>query len=162
MYQTHEPIPTTEELRHRLKGSTLFSTLDMAHSFHQFVLEKEARKLFTFRAPGGLFRYKRLVMGNSLASSEAHRRIKTELEGCEGCVQIKDDVLVYGDSETHDRRLRAVLERFRGAGLTLRKEKCKLAQTQVVWFGMVYTKHGMSENPEKTAIIKNWPAPKTI
>ena len=66
------------------------------------------------------------------------------LEGCEGCVQIKDDVLVYGDSETHDRRLRTVLERFRVAGLTLRKEKCKLAQTQVVWFGMVYTKHGMS------------------
>ena len=112
VYQTHEPIPTTEELRHRLKGSTLFSTLDMVHSFHQFVLEKEARKMFTFRAPGGLYRYKRLVMGNSLASSEAHRRIKMVLEGCEGCVQIKDDVLVYGDSETHDKRLRTVLERF--------------------------------------------------
>ena len=162
VYQTHEPIPTTEELRHRLKGSTLFSTFDMVHSFHQFVLEEEARKLFTFRAPGGLYRYKRLVMGNSPASSEAHRRIKMVLEGCEGCVQIKDDVLVYGDGETHDRRLRAVLERFRAAGLTLRKEKCKLAQTQVVWFGMVYTKHGMSEDPEKTAAIRNWPAPKTM
>ena len=101
-------------------------------------------------------------MGNSPASSEAHRRIKMVLEGCEGCVQIKDDVLVYGDGETHDRRLRAVLERFRAAGLTLRKEKCKLAQTQVVWFGMVYTKHGMSEDPEKTAAIRNWPAPKTM
>ena len=46
VYQTHEPIPTTEELRHKLKGSTHFSTLDMVHSFHQFVLEPTARKLF--------------------------------------------------------------------------------------------------------------------
>ena len=55
VYQTHEPIPTAEELRHQLKGSNRFSTLDMVHSFHQFELEEEARKLFTFRAPGGLY-----------------------------------------------------------------------------------------------------------
>ena len=97
-----------------------------------------------------------LVMGNSLASSEAHRRIKMVLAGCEGCEQIKDDVLVYGDAETHDLRLRAVLERFREAGLTLRKEKCQLSQTQVKWFGMIYSEQGMSEDPEKTAVIRNW------
>ena len=162
VYQTHKPIPTPEELRHKLKGSTHFSTLDMVHSFHQFVLEPAARKLFTFRAPGGLYRYKRLVMGNSLASSEAHRRIKTVLTGCEGVVQIKDDVLVYGDQETHDGRLRAVLERFQEAGLTLRKEKCHLSQFEVKWFGMIYNQHGMSEDPEKAAVIRNWPAPKTV
>ena len=91
----------------------------MVHSFHQFVLEPDAKKLFTFRAPGGLFRYKRLVMGNSPASSEAHRRIKMVLEGCEGAVQIKDDVLVYGKDEEHDARLREVLAWFKRAGLTL-------------------------------------------
>ena len=64
-YQTQKPISTTEELRHKLRGSDTFSTVDMVHSFHQFVLEDEARKLVTFRGPGGLYRYKRLVMGNS-------------------------------------------------------------------------------------------------
>ena len=108
--------------------------MDMVHSFHQFVLEPAARKLFTFRAPGGLYRYKRLVMSNSLASSEAHRRIKTVLSACEGVIQIKDDVLVYGDQETHNGRLRAVLERFQKVGLTLRKEKCYLSQSEVKWF----------------------------
>ena len=52
VYQTHEPIPTPEELRHQLKGSNKFSTLDLAHSFHQFVLEDKAKKLFTFRSHG--------------------------------------------------------------------------------------------------------------
>ena len=70
--------------------------------------------------------------------------------------------MVYGDAETHDQRLRAVLEKFREAGLTLRKEKCQLSQTEVEWFGMIYSEHGMSEDPEKTAVIRNWPAPKTV
>ena len=55
VYQTHELIPTLEELRHKLKGSNKFSTLDMVHSFLQFKLEEKARKLFTFRTPWGLY-----------------------------------------------------------------------------------------------------------
>ena len=53
VYQTHEPIPTVEELRHRLKRSTRLLKLDMGHSFHQFKIEEKARKLFTFRIPSG-------------------------------------------------------------------------------------------------------------
>ena len=131
VYQTHEPIPTSDELRHRFQGSNKFSTLDMVHSFHQFVLEPKARKLFTFRGPGELYRYKRLVMGNNPASSEAHKRVKMALAGCEGVCQIKDDVLVYGSGKEYDERLRTVLGRFREAGLTLRREKCFLGQSQV-------------------------------
>ena len=96
VYQTHEPIPTPDELRHKMKGSTKYSCLDMIHSFHQFVLKDDVRKLFCFRTPWGLFRYKRLVMGNSPASSEAHRRIKHVLAGLDGVLQIKDDVLIHG------------------------------------------------------------------
>ena len=51
VYQTHEPIQTVEELRHRLKRSTRFSKLDMGHSFHQFEIEEKVRKLFTFPIP---------------------------------------------------------------------------------------------------------------
>ena len=42
VYQTHEPIPMVEELRHTLKGSTRFSKLDLAHCFHQFEIEESA------------------------------------------------------------------------------------------------------------------------
>ena len=137
-----------------MQGSNKFSTLDMVHSFHQFVLEPKARKLFTFRGPGGLYRYKRLVMGNNPASSEAHKRVKMALAGCEGVCQIKDDVLVYGSGKEHDERLRTVLGRFRAAGLTLRREKCFLGQSRVKWFGMIYLEVGMVADPAKTEVIK--------
>ena len=162
VYQTHEPIPTPEELRHELLGSDRFSKLDMVHSFHQFELEAQARKLFAFRTPWGLYRFKRLVMGNSPASSEAHRRVKNVVAGLPGVLQIKDDVLIHGVGDQHDERLQAVLQRFREAGLTLRQEKCELGRQEVKWFGMVFGREGMTADPDKTAGIRDWPPPRTV
>ena len=162
VYQTHEPIPTLEELRHELMGSNKFSTLDMVHSFHQFELEEKARKLFTFRTPWGLYRFKRMVMGNSPASSEAHRRVRTVIQGCKGVVQIKDDVLVHGVGAEHDKNLEKVLQRFDEAGLTFRREKCLFGVSEVKWFGMIFSEIGMEPDPEKTRLIREWPAPKTV
>ena len=67
----------------------------------EHVLEEKDRKLFTFRAPRGLMRFKRLVMGNNPASSEAHRHVAKVVEGLEGALQIKDDVLLYGTEGQH-------------------------------------------------------------
>ena len=47
-------------------------------------------------------------------------------QGCEVFAEIKDDVLVCGTEEHHEGCLRAVLERFKEAGFTLRKDKCTI------------------------------------
>ena len=46
-----------------------------------------------------------MVMGNSSASSECHRRVRRVLQGCEGVAQIKDDVLVFGIEGQHEGRV---------------------------------------------------------
>ena len=162
VYQTHEPIPTVEELRYKLGGSQSFSKLDMLHCFHQFEIEEKARKLFMFRTPDGLYRYKRLVMGNSPASSECHRRVRDMVEGCEGVLQIKDDILVYGREEEHNQRLKKVLERIEESGCTLRRDKCEFGKSQVTWFGFTFLEEGMASDLEKSTVIKEWPATKTV
>ena len=47
-------------------------------------------------------------------------------------------------------------------GITLRPENCRLGQPEVKWFGNIYSKHGVSPDPEKCAVIRNWPSPKFI
>ena len=64
---THEPIPTSAELRHKLRGADRFSKLDMTNCYYQFEIEESARKLYAFRTPWGIYRYKRMT---SPASSE--------------------------------------------------------------------------------------------
>jgi hypothetical protein len=113
IYPTHEPIPSSDELRHKLKGSNRFSKLDMTNCYYQFEIEKEARKLFAFRTPWGIFRYKRMVMGTSPASSEVQKRIRDIIGKCKNAIHIKDDIVVHGVGESHDVHLNNVLKTLR-------------------------------------------------
>ena len=81
------------------------------------------------------------------------------MESLPGVTQIKDELVVHGCGREHEERLKKVFERFQEAGLTLRKEKCKLGKQEVVWFGNVYSRQGMSPDPEKLKTIKAWAAP---
>ena len=53
-------------------------------------------------------------------------------------MQIKDNV-AHGVGR-EDKRLLAVLHRFKEHGITLRREKCRLGQTEAIWFGNVFNK----------------------
>ena len=161
IYPTHEPIPTSEELRHNLIGSDRFSTLDMTNCFHQFEIEEKARKLYAFRTPWGIFRYKRMVMGTSPASSEIQKRIRSIIQHLPNAIHIKDDILVHGIGREHDVHLKNVCKTLQQNGVTLRPKKCHLGQPSVRWFGQIYSKVGASPDPEKCDIIKEWPAPKS-
>ena len=160
IYATHEPIPTSEELRHKLKGSDRFSSIDMTNCYHQFEIEPTARKLFAFHTQGGIFKFKRMVMG-STASSEIQKRVRETLKHCQNTIHIKDDILVHGKGREHDIYLRKLLHTLQVNGLTVRPAKCNLGKTEVKWFGNIFSKDGMSPDPAKCTIIKQWPSPKS-
>ena len=75
------PISTVEELQHTFLGSDCYTCLDMNHSFHQFELMEESKKLFVFYTTWGLYCFNTLVMGTPPASSECHERIRGIVEG---------------------------------------------------------------------------------
>ena len=161
VYQTHVPIPTSEELMHKLRGCDRFSMLDIRNCYHQFEIEEEARKLFAFRTPWGIFCYKRMVMGTSPASSEIQKRIREMIKDCPNSLNIKDDILIYGKGKEHDTHLHSVLKVLNDKDITLQSEKCSFGQPYVKWFGNIYSKDGMSPDPDKCKISKQWPQPKS-
>ena len=56
--------------------------------------------------------------------------------------------------EEHEANLDACLTRLEKKGLTLRKEKCTFEATSVSWFGIIFSKSGMSADPKKIKAIK--------
>ena len=98
-------------------------------------------------------------MGAHTGSSELQERIRVVVKGLEGVTQIKDDIVVHGKGKQHDERLKLLLARLEEHGLTLRKSKCRLGVSEVLWFGHIYNKQGMSADPEKVQMIKNWNRP---
>ena len=73
-------------------------------------MTEENKKLFMFYTPWSLHIYNTLVMDVSIASWECHERIQRMVEGLEGVQQIKDNIIVNGKDQEHDRRLTALLE----------------------------------------------------
>ena len=161
IYATHEPIPTPDELRHYLGSSDRFSMLDMTNCYCQFEIEPSARKLYAFCSPWGIYQYKRMVMGTSPASSEIQKCIREAIKDCKNTIHIKDDILVFGAGQEHDKYLEGVLRMLQEKSITLRPEKCRLGQPEVKWFGNIYSKYRVSPDPEKCAVIQNWPPPKS-
>ena len=149
-------------MRHKLKGSDRFSVIDITNCYHQFPLEEDAKKLYCFRTPEGIFRHETLVQGTSPASGEAQKKIRELIKPCTNALNIKDDILIHGKGQKHDKYLDAVLETLSQHGLTLRFKKCNLGRPEVKWFGYIFSKDGMSPDPEKCSIIKDWPAPQNL
>ena len=126
----------------------------MNSAFHQFNIDDQIKDLFKFTTPFGLYRYNHVVMGTPPASPECHGKMEMILRGLEGCCQIKNDVLIYGKGEEHDKRLEAVLQRFKEYGLTLNTGKCEIGKREAEWFGHMFSKTGMSADPKKVLQIK--------
>jgi len=75
------------------------------------------------------------------------------------CVYV-DDCLVYSPSwEQHLRDLAAVLDRFQQAGVSLKLSKCRFAQRQVKYLGIMLSGDGQSTDPAAIKKVIDTPAP---
>ena len=156
------PIPTVDEALETVNGSAVFSKLDFCMGFHQVKLAEESRDLTTFVTPDGLFRYKRLSFGVNSAPEKFQHIVREVLAGCDGVVNIHDDIIVHGQDEAeHDRCLIAVLERLQERGLTLNPAKCAFRLPKVRFMGLVLSRSGIGPASEKVKAIVEAEAPST-
>ena len=86
-----------------------FSSLNFINCYNQFEIEENARRLYAFRTSWDIYRYKRMVMGTSPASSEIQKRFCETVQNCLNIIHIKDDIIVHGVGQQHDQCLIEVL-----------------------------------------------------
>ncbi|CAB3997330.1 Hypothetical predicted protein, partial [Paramuricea clavata] len=157
------PMPTADELIHKLNGAKVFSKLDLRHGYHQILLAPESRYITTFRTHKGLHRYVRLNYGTSAASEVFQYAISQAIAGIDGVVNISDDILMFGKTQLdHDTALKTVFERLRQVGLTPNKSKCAYNKGTLEFFGMIFSADGVSPDPKKIEAIVNAPRPTNV
>ena len=78
-------------------------------------------------------------------------------------INIYDDMLVYGAIQIqHDYALARVLQRMEDLGLTLNKAKCKFSHPEAIFFGMRFTKEGMSLTQDRVQALMEAAPPKSV
>ena len=76
---------------------------------------------------------------------------------------IADYLIIYRrGEEQHDKRLLAVLDLLREAGLTLNDEKCKFRLTRLTFFGHEVTQTGVEPSEETVAAIRPAGPPQNV
>ncbi|XP_041470077.1 uncharacterized protein K02A2.6-like [Lytechinus variegatus] len=124
-------------------------------------LDAESQLLTTFNSPFGRYCYKRMPFGLVMSQDVFQHRMDQNLEQCIGVIGITDDIVVLGDSQqSHDRNLYALMEVAAKSDLKFNSSKCSINQERVVFFGMVYDKHGVHPDPAKVHAVKSMPTPR--
>ena len=87
------PIPTVDDLIHKLNGATVFTKPDLRSGYHQLSLAEENRHITTFVTHKGLYRYKKLNFGtNSASEIFQHQQLRDILNA----INISDDIIILG------------------------------------------------------------------
>ena len=156
-------IPTIEDIKVKLAGGCIFSSLDAASGYYQIPLDCESQKLTTFMTPQGRYCFKRLPFGITSASELFQRKMADLFDGLDGVAVYQDDIIITGSSvQQHDQRLNKVLNIIQEAGMKLNKSKCTFRRESLEFLGHQFTKDGVAVDNQKVAAIQNMPSPTNI
>ena len=156
------PLPKIDEIYARLRGSTVFSALDMTSGYHHMELSEEAKPKSAFVTPVDKYQFNRCPFGLTQAPAYFQRLVNKVLIGLPFVFGYLDDVLIFSPNiEMHLKHIRQVFERLRKADLKLKKEKCNFLKAHIQYLGHLISGDGIEPVPEKLESIEKMPAPTT-
>ena len=137
-----EPYHTRslDEITSKLQGMTVFTIVDFKKGYWMVVLHLDSRKPTCMALPFGRFQWTQLPMGTVVAQDIFQSKLDAIFIGMEGVTGIADDMIIAGKDEMeHDRNFLAFMEN----NLTLNSEKIQFKQTEVSFYGHIWSKHGI-------------------
>ena len=153
------PLPKTDEIYARLKGSRIYSTFDMRSGYYHMVLSERARPETAFVSSYGKWEFKRYPFGLAQAPAYFQRLVNEVLSRLNFSFAYLDDILIFSpDMVTHLQYLRCLFDRLRAADLKLKEIKCNFLKKHIQYLGHIVLGEGITPLPEKLSGIK-WMLP---
>ncbi len=155
------PLPDMLWLLDELGGCSWFSTLDLTSGYLQVPMAKSDQEKTAFCTETGLYEYVVLPYGLCNVPAQFSRVMSQIFANSHGYATIyMDDIIVRAKSflAALD-NLQLVLAKLEKAGLKIRPDKCHLLRRKVKFLGHVVSRDGIEPDPDKTAAVRNWPAP---
>ncbi|XP_015269353.1 PREDICTED: uncharacterized protein K02A2.6-like [Gekko japonicus] len=162
LQQHSYPVPVISHVLASLGEGKVFGKLDLAQAYQQLLVDDKTAEAQTIVTHRGAFRVRRLQFGINVAPGIFQGLMEGLLRGLKGVIPYFDDVLIAGaDDKELLERVRAVLERFKNAGLRLKKSKCAIGVPSVEFLGFQIDEHGVHPTKSKVSAIHNAPRPQS-
>lgn len=163
--QDSYPLPNIQNNLDKLRGSTLFSTLDAAQAYNVVPVSAATKPLLAFTSPYGVFTYNRMPFGCCTAPQTYSKFVELCINKIRSphVMVYLDDVIVHtSDKEKHLQELQRVLQCHREAGIKLRASKTILMVEEVDYLGYTVNCKGIQMKKDYLEKILSWPSPKTV
>lgn len=157
-------IPLLEDLLEELGGSRYFSKLDLRAGFHQIRMSEADVYKTAFKTHNGHYEY--LVMPFCLTNAPCTfqslmNHVFQDLSR-KSVLVFFDDILVYSKTwEEHLEYLAEVFQILKHQQLFLKLSKCTFGATRIEYLGHFISVEGISTDPKKIAVIRDWTIPTT-
>ena len=157
-----EPYHTrsVDEITAKLQGMTVFTIVDFKKGYWMVVFHPDSSRLTCMALPFGRFQWTCLPMGTVVAQNIFQSKLDAIFIGMEGVTEIADDMIIAGKDEMeHDRNFLAFMGKCMENNLTLNSEKIQFKQTQVSFYGHIWSDQGISPDPKKIQALKHMEFP---
>nr|GFA41886.1 putative reverse transcriptase domain-containing protein [Tanacetum cinerariifolium] len=158
------PLPRIDDLFDQLKGSSVYSKIDLRSGYHQLRVHEEDIPKTTFRTRYGHYEFQ--VMPFGLTNAPAvfmdlmNRVCKPYLD--KFVLVFIDDILIYlKNKKEHEEHLTLILELVKKEELYAKFSKCEFWIPKVQFLRHVIDSKGIHVDPGKIESIKDWASPKT-
>ena len=159
------PLPLIDETLDQLHGSRYFTTLDLQSGYHQISMHQNSKEKTAFVTHNGLYEFNVMPFGLSNAPSTFQRLMDNTFRdlSSDGLLIYMDDLIIYSATfKEHLDMLRKVCLRLRQVNLKLKRKKCHFGKPSVSFLGHVVDATGVSPNPDKLRVVKDFPQPTTV
>ena len=149
------PLPQIDHIYTRLRGSQIFSTIDLGSGYYHMELSTESRAKSAFVTPLDKFEFTRCPFGLSQAPAYFQRLINKVIKRLPFAFGYLDDVLIHSpDIETYLQHIEILFQRLREADLKLKDSKCNYFKTHVQYLGHLVSGKGIKLLPEKLKVLR--------
>ena len=157
------PLPLLRSFQSNIKGSKIFSKLDIKSAFHHLPIHPDdVTKTCVLSPWGGAFVFKRLAFGMTNGPASWQKYLDGVLHDIPGTFCYLDDILVCSANvEEHLSTLDSIFKRFSDNNITLALDKCAFGQPTVDFLGYHVTPTGIRPMKKKVAAIERIPTPQS-
>ena len=147
----------------KLKGTKVFSTIDLRSGYHHIALGKSSRAKTAFVMPFGKYKFLMVPFGLAQAPAYFQLLMNKVLHGLDFVMTYLDDIMIFSENELqHLEHLETVFSRLREAALKMKQLKCDFFKKEIHYLGHLISTQGTSPLPNKLDCIQHMPAPKNV
>ncbi|GKB46755.1 putative reverse transcriptase domain-containing protein [Tanacetum coccineum] len=162
--KNHYPLPKIDDLFDQLKGSSVYSKIDLRSGYHQLRVREEDIPKTAFRTRYGHYEFQVMPFGLTNAPTVfmdlMNQVCKPYLD--KFVIVFIDDILIYSkNKKEHEEHLKEILELLKKEELYAKFSKCEFWIPKVQFLGHVIDSQGIHVDPAKIESIKYWASLKT-